>query len=158
VRRGLGVCQNRASPQNHRIMGHESFDRDAPLQGSSNRSLGIVFGAVFLIIGALPLAFGGTPRWWSLAVAGGFLGVAFLAPALLGPLNRLWTRFGLLLHRIVSPVVLGIMFFLVVTPTGLLMRVFGKDPLRLRFDRNARSYWIDRTPPGPPPQSLSDQF
>jgi hypothetical protein len=58
----------------------------------------------------------------------------------------------------VSPVVLGIMFFLVVTPIGLLMRAFGKDPLRLRFDKSASSYWLDRTPPGPPPESLSDQF
>lgn len=139
-------------------MGHESFDRDTTVQGSSNRTLGVVFAAVFLIIGAFPVLFGGAPRWWSLAVAAVFALIAFLAPALLGPLNRLWTRFGLLLHRIVSPLVLGIMFFLVVTPIALLMRALGKDPLRLRFEAGARSYWIERTPPGPPPQSLPDQF
>jgi hypothetical protein len=139
-------------------MGHESFERDAPVQGSSNRTLGLVFAAVFAIVGVLPLVFGGAVRLWSLAVAGVFLAIALAAPALLGPLNRLWTRFGLLLHRIVSPVVLGIMFFLVVTPIGLVMRALGKDLLRLRFDKGARSYWLDRTPPGPPPESLSDQF
>ena len=139
-------------------MGHESFERDAPVQGSSNRTLGLVFAAVFVIVGLLPLVLGGSMRLWSLALAGFFLVIALAAPRLLGPLNRLWTRFGLLLHRIVSPIVLGIMFFLVVTPIGLVMRAFGKDLLRLRFDEGARSYWLDRTPPGPPPESLSDQF
>ncbi len=139
-------------------MGHESFDRSTPVRGSSNRSLGLVFAAVFAIVGAFPLVFGGGPRWWSFAVAAAFALAAFVAPVLLGPLNRVWTRFGLLLHRIVSPVVLGIMFYLVVTPIGLLLRAFGKDPLRLRFDAGARSYWIERTPPGPPPQSFPDQF
>jgi hypothetical protein len=139
-------------------LSHESFDRSTPVQGSSNRALGVVFAAVFAIIGAFPVLFGGAPRWWSLAVAAVFALIAFLAPALLGPLNRLWTRFGLLLHRIVSPLVLGFMFFLVVTPIALLMRALGKDPLRLRFEAGARSYWIERTPPGPPPQSLPDQF
>lgn len=139
-------------------MGHESFERDTPLQGSSNRTLGFVFGVVFFIIGALPLAFGATARWWSVVVGGLFVALGLFAPRFLAPLNRLWTRFGLLLHRIVSPVVLGIMFYLVVTPIGILMRMFGKDPLRLRFDTDAKSYWIERTPPGPSPQSLSDQF
>jgi hypothetical protein len=139
-------------------MGHESFERHAPVQGSSDRTLGLVFAAVFVIVGVLPLVLGGSVRLWSLAVAGVFLAIALAAPALLGPLNRLWTRFGLLLHKIVSPIVLGIMFFLVVTPIGLVMRALGKDLLRLRFDAAARSYWLDRTPPGPPPESLSDQF
>jgi hypothetical protein len=76
----------------------------------------------------------------------------------LSPLNRLWLRFGLLLHKIVSPLVLGIMFFLVITPIGLLMRAVGKDLLRLKFDKRSSSYWIERLPPGPPPESLKDQF
>lgn len=139
-------------------MGHESFERDAAVQGSSNRTFGLVFAAVFVIIGVLPAVLGRSMRLWSLALAALFFAIALAAPGLLGPLNRLWTRFGLLLHRIVSPVVLGIMFFLVVTPIGLVMRAFGKDPLRLRFDKGARSYWVDRIPPGPPPESLSDQF
>ena len=84
--------------------------------------------------------------------------VAVVYPQMLAPLNRLWFRFGLLLHKIVSPVVLAIMFFLVFTPTGMIMRALGKDPLRLRLDKNATSYWIERTPPGPSPESLGDQF
>jgi hypothetical protein len=139
-------------------MSHESFDRAQEVTGSSNRSLGIVFAGVFGLIGLWPLVFGGTVRTWSLALGAVFLVLAFLAPALLGPLNRLWTRFGLLLHRIVSPIVLGIMFFLVITPIAWLMRLFGKRPLRLGFDRAAGTYWIERRPPGPPPQSLGDQF
>jgi hypothetical protein len=87
-----------------------------------------------------------------------FLAAALLRPALLAPLNRLWTRFGLLLHRIVSPVVLGIMFFAVITPMAWIRRALGNDPLRLRFDREARTYWVDRQPPGPPPETLTNQF
>ncbi len=79
-------------------------------------------------------------------------------PSLLAPLNRVWTKFGLLLHKVVSPIVLGVMFYLVITPTGLLMRLFGKDPLRLKFDGTAKSYWIPREPPGPKPDSIKDQF
>ena len=139
-------------------MGHESYERSEDVHGSSDRSFGIVFAVVFCVIGLLPLAFGGGARLWSLGVGVAFLLVAVVAPAVLAPLSRLWLRFGLLLHRIVSPVVLGIMFFVVITPMALVMRALGKDLLRLRFDRAAASYWIDRTPPGPPPESMKDQF
>ena len=139
-------------------MGHESYERSEDVHGSSDRSFGIVFAIVFGVIGLLPLVFGGGARLWSLGVGAVFLVAAVVVPAVLAPLNRLWLRFGLLLHRIVSPVVLGIMFFVVITPMGLVMRAFGKDLLRLRFDRAAASYWIDRTPPGPPPESMKDQF
>jgi len=91
-------------------------------------------------------------------VSGLFLLLAVLVPRVLAPANRLWTKFGLLLHHIVSPLALGVLFFLVVTPTGLLMRLFGKDPLRLRFDPAADSYWIKRDPPGPAADSLKNQF
>ncbi len=139
-------------------MGHESYERSEDVRGSSDRSFGIVFAVVFGVIGLLPLAFGGGARLWSLGVGAAFLLVALAMPSILAPLNRLWLRFGLLLHRIVSPLVLGIMFFLVITPMGLVMRAFGKDLLRLRFDKAAPSYWIARTPPGPPPDSLTEQF
>ena len=77
---------------------------------------------------------------------------------MLAPLNRAWLYVGLLLQRVVSPVVLGILFFLTVTPIGLLMRLTGKNPLRLGFDREAQSYWIDRQPPGPAPDTMPRQF
>lgn len=139
-------------------MGHESFERREEVRGSSDRSFGIVFAVVFAVIGLLPLLFSGTVRLWSLAIGAVFLLLAFATPRALAPLNRLWLKFGLLLHRIVSPLVLGIMFYGVVTPTGLLMRALGKDPLRLRLDRASSSYWIERVPPGPAPESLKDQF
>ena len=139
-------------------MGHESYERSEDVHGSSDRSFGIVFAIVFGVIGLLPLVFGGGVRLWSLGVGAAFLLAAVVVPSVLAPLNRLWLRFGLLLHRIVSPLVLGIMFFVVITPMALVMRALGKDLLRLRFDRAAASYWIDRTPPGPPPESMKDQF
>jgi len=127
-------------------------------KGSSDRSFGFVFAAFFSIVALLPLRHGGEARLWSLAMAGAFAIIALVAPHILAPLNRVWTAFGDLLHRIVSPVALGVLYYGVVTPTGFAMRLAGKDPLRLRFDPAARSYWIERTPPGPPPESLKDQF
>ena len=139
-------------------MGHESFERSEEVHGSSDRSFGVVFAVVFSVIGLLPLAFGSGVRVWALVLGTAFLLMALAIPRSLAPLNRLWLRFGLLLHRIVSPIVLGIMFYGVITPTGAIMRAFGKDLLRLRFDRSSRSYWVDRVPPGPPPESIKDQF
>ncbi len=139
-------------------VGHESYERREEIEGSSDRSFGIVFAIVFAVIGLLPFAFGGGVRLWALLIGGAFLLVALALPSILAPLNRLWLRFGLLLHRIVSPIVLGIMFFVVITPMGLLMRALGKDLLRLKFDERSSSYWIARVPPGPPPESLRDQF
>jgi hypothetical protein len=139
-------------------MGHEDYSRSEPPKGSSNRAFGLVFAALFLVIALLPVISGRTPRSWSLVVSVAFCVIALAAPRILAPLNHLWTRFGLLLHRIVSPVTLGLMFFVIVTPTGLILRALGKDPLRLKFDRSARSYWVDRQPPGPAPGSLRDQF
>jgi len=137
---------------------HESFrERDA-VKGSSNRFFGIVFAVVFAIIGLFPLIGGSSVRWWSLIVAGVFLALAFAAPKLLSPLNRLWMRFGLLLHRIVNPLVMALLFFLVVTPIALLMRLFGKRPLHLETEPDAESYWIPRDPPGPEPETMKQQF
>jgi hypothetical protein len=139
-------------------MAHESYARDDSAQAGPNRSFGFLFAGIFALIGLLPLIFGGVPRLWAIVLAGVFLLAALVFPGVLAPLNRLWMRFGLLLHRIVSPVVLGIMFFGVITPIGLVMRLFGKDPLRLRLDKAADSYWIERTPPGPAPETFKDQF
>ena len=139
-------------------MGHESYDHTSAPAGGSDRAFGFVFAIVFLVIGLYPWAFGGGVRAWSIAVAALFLLASLARPALLAPLNRVWTRFGALLHRIVSPIVLGFMFFAVITPMGLVRRVLVKDPLRLDFDPQARSYWVRREPPGPPPQSLTNQF
>jgi hypothetical protein len=140
------------------LMAHENLTSKEVPRGSSDRSVGIVFGAVFLIAAVLPLFTSGGIRVWAVITSAAFFLIAFVIPALLAPLNKIWTRFGLLLHRIVSPVVLGILFYLFVTPMGLIMRLMGKDFLRLRFDSSSRSYWIERNPPGPRPDSLNNQF
>ena len=126
--------------------------------GSSDRSFGIVFCVVFLVIGLYPLLSGQFPRMWALGTSVAFFVIALAKPTILSPLNKLWTEFGLLIHKVINPVVMAVVYFVVVTPIGLLMRVFSKDPLRLRFEPLAKSYWIDRTPPGPPPESFTNQF
>ena len=139
-------------------MAHESLDRDEQHAGSSDRSFGLILATVLAALGLWPLVSGRSPHVGLFILGAGFLAAALLFPSLLTPLNRLWTKLGLLLHRVVSPVILGIMFFLVITPIGLLMRSLGKNPLKLGLDRNATSYWVLRTPPGPTPESLKDQF
>jgi predicted membrane metal-binding protein len=137
---------------------HESFAREEEVKTSSERVFGFVFAAVFAIIGSWPLVHGNTIRLWSLGVAVAFLVLALAAPKTLAPLNRLWMKFGLLLHAVVNPIVMAFLFFSTVTPIALIMRMRGKDPLRLKLDPAARSYWIDRTPPGPAPDTMPRQF
>jgi hypothetical protein len=139
-------------------MAHEDFSREEKIEGSSDRAFGFVFAAVFAVIGAWPLLSSAQVRWWALALAGLFALAALAFPSLLGPLNRWWMRLGLLLGRIFGPVALGILFYAVFTPTGVLMRLAGKDPLRLRRAPATDTYWIGRQPPGPPPDSMTNQF
>jgi hypothetical protein len=131
---------------------HEDFSRTHDVKASSNRGFGWVFTAAFAILGLWPLLFGHAARGWALIVS------AVFAPALLALPNRLWLRLGLLLNRIVSPVMLGVMFYGVVTPMGALMRLLGRDGLRLRREQGEASYWVKREPPGPKPDSLNNQF
>ncbi len=137
---------------------HEDLERSDQVKRGSDRGFGIVFAVVFVIIGLWPLLGDGGPRIWSLVIAGAFLAVALVRPRLLGPLNLIWFKFGMLLHHVVSPVILGLIFFVSVTPVALIMRVLGKDPLRLKMDPDTESYWLKREPPGPPPDSLKNQF
>ena len=124
----------------------------------SERGFGIVFAIVFLIIALFPLLGDGGVRLWSVGVAAVFGGLAFLAPKFLAPLNRLWFRFGMLLSRIVSPIVMGILFFVTVTPTGLIMRARGKDLLRQKLDPDAETYWIEVDPEMAAQSSMKNQF
>lgn len=137
---------------------HEDLNREPAVKAGSERSFGLVFAAVFTVIGLWPLFRGGEVRGEALAAAAFFLGAGLWAPGWLGPLNRIWFRFGLALGRVVNPLVMGMLFFLVITPMAVLARLFGKDPLRLRRDGGAKSYWIERDPPGPEPESLQRQF
>jgi len=137
---------------------HEDLSRTHDVKASSNRSFGWVFTVVFLVIALWPLLRGGPLRSWSLIVAAVFLLITLVAPALLALPKRIWMRFGLLLNRIVSPLVLMFLFYVVVTPMGILMRMFGKSTMRLGAPNTSESYWIKRDPPGPKPDSLTNQF
>ena len=128
------------------------------VKAGSDRSFGLVFATVFAVYGGWPLWSGSAPRYWAIAIACAFLAAAVFLPWTLRPLNALWLKFGALLHRVVTPVVMGVVFFATVVPTGLIMRALGKDPLRLKRDREATSYWIERQPPGPDPQTMIRQF
>ena len=139
-------------------MGHENLQRTDQVKISSNRSFGWVFTAVFVVIGVLPWLGGHGLRSWALVVATAIAVIAGFAPDVLAPHNRAWSWFGLRLHAITSPIILGVMFFGVLTPFGLVMRACGKDLLRLKRDPAAASYWIERDPPGPAAESLKDQF
>jgi hypothetical protein len=130
----------------------------AVVAGPTDRSFGFVFAIVFLIIGLYPLLGGASVRIWALLISAGFLFTSLAFPGVLAPINSLWMKFGELLHRIVSPIALGVVFYLAVMPTGLLMRLLGNDVLRLRLDRTVESYWIKRNPPGPAADSLNNQF
>jgi len=137
---------------------HEDFSRAQQVKGSSNRAFGWTFVVVFLIVGLWPLGFNSGLRWWAVIVAAVVMAATLAMPALLALPNRLWLRFGALLHRLVSPVVLALMFYVVITPMGLLMRALGKDLLCLRRGDRSGTYWIKREPPGPKPSSMSKQF
>ena len=136
---------------------HESFSRDETLVAGSNRSFGIVMAAAFAVMSLLNWWHGGHSWRWTAGTAVIFLAAALLFPGALGPLNWLWHRFGLLLHKVVNPIVMVFVFFGTVLPTGL-MRALGKDLLRLKRQPDANSYWIERRPPGPAPESMKDQF
>ena len=113
---------------------------------SSNRSFGIVFFIFFLIVSIYPLIKGGEIRIWSLIVALIFLILGIVNSNFLTPLNKIWFKFGIFLGNFVSPIIMGIVFFLVVTPISLILRLLGKDILNLKKN-NKRTYWIDKSEP-----------
>ena len=112
----------------------------------SNRSFGVVFFVVFLLIALYPAINNGEIRIWSLITSIIFLILGLLNSKFLNPLNKLWFKFGIVLGKIISPLIMGIIFFLVVTPTGLIMRLLRKDVLKLKYNQNS-SYWIEKKGP-----------
>ena len=110
---------------------------------SSNKSFGLVFSVVFLIISLFPLFKDGNIKIWAIVIAITFFILGLLNSKILSPLNKIWFKFGILLGNFVSPVIMGIVFFVVVTPTSLMMRMFGKNLLGLK-KINKKSYWIER--------------
>ena len=130
--------------------------RNQPLPG--NRSTALLFAAVLACVGGWPVLQGHAPRLWALGGAALFAIAGWLFAARLTPLTRAWMTLGALLHRVVSPVVLGAIYFLIITPVAWGMRAFGRDALSRRLDPQCRSYWVDRIPPGPDPESLRHPY
>ena len=124
----------------------------------SNRSFGTLFVVVFALIGAYGWWRGGAAYPWAFGLSALTLLLTLAKPGWLAPANRTWMKLAEILHRIVSPVALGIVFFGVLTPMGLVMRLFGRDAMQRRFEPSARTYWIERDPPGPDPSGLPNQF
>jgi hypothetical protein len=137
---------------------HETWMRDEDVVGASDRTFGLTLAVVCVAVGALKLWRGYDSGWLWFAAAMVLLLLALFWAAALAPLNRLWVRFGLVLYKVVNPVVMALLFFATVVPTGLLMRVLGKDPLRLKRNSAVTSYWIVREPPGPAPDTMKHQY
>ena len=124
-------------------------------QQSSEKSFGVIFSIVFLIVALYPLINSEGLRIWALVVSAIFLLLAYVAPKILVLPNKLWFKFGLLLGSIVAPIVMAFVYFVTVLPTGLIMRLLGKDLLKQKLDKNAKSYWIERKEPM---GSMKNQF
>ena len=137
---------------------HEDLDRKEEIKLSSDRSFGIVFLLVFLALGTWVVLRGYSEGWLFLAGSVILFVVTLARPSILGPLNRAWFKFGLLLGQVVNPLMLGVVFFLVITPIAVIRRLLGKDSLRLKSKPSLESYWIDRNPLGPKPGSMTRQF
>lgn len=126
-----------------------------PTEISSEKSFGVVFSLVFLIVALYPLINSADFRIWALVLSIIFFLLAFLAPKVLVLPNKLWFKFGLLIGSIVAPIVITLVYFVTVVPTGLIMRLLGKDLLKQKLDKNAKSYWIERKEPM---GSMKNQF
>jgi hypothetical protein len=137
---------------------HEVFARDEKIVAGSDRSFGLVMAAAFAAVSLLNGWHAGRVWPWTGGIAALFLAAALTRPGVLHPLNLIWLKFGLLLHRLVNPVIMALLFYGTVLPTGLVMRMLGKDLLRLKREPDAESYWIVRRPPGPAPETMKDQF
>ena len=114
---------------------------------SSNRNFGLVFFFIFLAVSILPLTHNESPRIWSAIISLAFLILVLTRSKLLTPLNRLWAKFGIILGSIIAPIVMGVVFFLVITPIGLVMKIIGKDLLNLKYDKKKETYWVKRDRP-----------
>jgi len=139
-------------------MNAENKPKPPAVKPLANRTFGLIFAAIFLVIALLPVIFGGDARKWALLMAAAFSVPAILFPKILTPLNLLWAKFGLLMHKIVNPILMGLIFFIAVLPTGLIMRLLGKDSMQRKLDPDTTSYWIEREPGSLSKDSFDNQF
>lgn len=124
----------------------------------SNKTFGLIFAGIFLIIALFPLLVSNGIRMWAIIISSVFTISALALPAILTPLNRLWAKFGMLMHKITNPLLMGLVFFVAVLPTGLIMRILGKDPMRRKAKPDLDSYWIEREEPELSAESFDQQF
>ncbi|MEK6627157.1 MAG: SxtJ family membrane protein [Bdellovibrionota bacterium] len=136
-------------------LSHENYNRAEKLKPGSEKNFGITLGSAFLLIALLPLISKNHPRFWALIVTVTFYGLAFIRPSLLKMLNILWLRLGLLLNALVSPIILLLLYFVAFIPTGLLLKLFKKDILDLKINKNSDTYWIKSESST---NSMRDQF
>ena len=137
---------------------HENIIEKQDIQIGSNKSFGIVFAVVFFVIALWPLMDEGNLRVWALVTGIILFLISFIYPSIYKPFNYIWFKFGLLLGKIVTPIVMGFLYFFTITPTALIMRTLKKRPLDLEFDDSLDSYWKYRDPPGPSSESMKNQF
>jgi hypothetical protein len=137
---------------------HEDFRRDNEIRGGTDRSFGLVFAVVFLLISLWPIVNEGTFKLWALIISFVFLILSILRPSSLALPNKYWAKFGGLLHTLVNPIVLGVIFYVVLTPMAVAGRLAGRDVLKLKLKKDASSYWIERQPPDAENNSMKNQF
>jgi hypothetical protein len=137
---------------------HETVQSFRKAAAGSDRKFGITLGLILAFLAFWPLIHHHAPRWWLLAVALCLLAAGLFLPVVLGPANRGWFKFGLALNTIVSPIVMGLLFFGAVAPVGWVLRKRGEDLLGLKRAPQAATYWDERTPPGPGPGTMHKQF
>ncbi len=137
---------------------HENTSSFRKVILSSNRKFGLTFGAILAVLGVWPLIHHHSPRWLLIALGVAFAAVAMAAPDRLTPLNRAWFKLGMLLSRIVNPIIMGLMFFGAVTPFGWVMRKNGADLLSLKLKPGSGSYWVEREPKAPAEGAMTKQF
>jgi len=133
-------------------------DEPGELKAPTNRSFGLVVSVACVIYALYPAISGKIPHWWLLGIGAVFLLLAIVQSALLTPLNRIWIRLGLLMAKVANPIVLGIMYYLLVSPIAIGMTLAGRDSLKRKFAPELVTYWQDKTPAGPSPETMRNQF
>ncbi|HLK20306.1 MAG TPA: SxtJ family membrane protein [Bryobacteraceae bacterium] len=137
---------------------HEDLHRTHQTKGFSDRSFAVTFCVFFLLLALLPLRRHQPVQWRWMIASGVFLAVGLVAPGLLHPVSRAWAKLALLLHKIVNPITTAVLYFLIFVPAGYLFRMLGKDPLRLKLEPRAESYWIPRSSAEAASGSMRNQF